>query len=229
MPGERWVPAWLRADKQWSPSLLWLSPPRTPPHLPSGPGLARWQEQGNAVSCMLLVYFEKPPVSSPAWGHVVAAGLCSQDGFRAGPCPPFPTHSQPFSSSWPGPCEPHILAPSLGATAPTRRGRRSGTQRGPGVGASPVTQQHCRGSQMAVVIRIPHTASFTNTSVSCGETQSPGMLARPGGQAVPWLRAGSSEFQASRGSRGPMSLSQHTGNLGPTLAFSPSLPLCSEL
>lgn len=82
------------------------------PRLPSGPGLARWQEQGNAASCMLLVYFEKPPVSSPAWGHVVAAGLCSQDGFRAGPCPPFATHSHPFSSLWPGTCEPHFLTPS---------------------------------------------------------------------------------------------------------------------
>lgn len=49
-----------------------------------------WEMQ---PSCTLLVYFENPPVSFPAWGHVVAAGLCSQDRIRTGPYP----SSAPYS------------------------------------------------------------------------------------------------------------------------------------
>lgn len=51
------------------------------------------------ASCVLLVYFETPPVSFTAWGHVVAAGLCSQDGLRDGPCPSSALHPQPFPST----------------------------------------------------------------------------------------------------------------------------------
>lgn len=54
-------------------------------------------------SCMLLVYFEIPPVSFAAWGYVVAVGLCSQDGLRAGPVLSSAPHPQPFPSLWPGP------------------------------------------------------------------------------------------------------------------------------
>lgn len=90
-----------------------------------------WPDGGSREmqpSCTLLVYFEKPPVSFPAWGHVVAAGLCSQDGLRAEPCPSLPALPRPVAWT-------HTMAPSSGTTAPTRQRRRAGTQRGFGVGA----------------------------------------------------------------------------------------------
>lgn len=78
-------------------------------------------------SCTLLVYFEKPPVSSAAWGHVVAAGLCSREGHQAGPCPSLAPHPQPFPSTWPEPPHPdsQLRHHSLG-----QEGQRSGVQRG---------------------------------------------------------------------------------------------------
>lgn len=86
-------------------------------------------------SCTLLVYFEKPPVSFPAWGHVVTAGLCLQDGLREPdlrlPLPLTPSPSLPCGLD---PVNPHILVPSPGTMAPTQQGWRSGFHRGFGVG-----------------------------------------------------------------------------------------------
>lgn len=73
--------------------------------------VGRWREQGNAAELQLLVYFEKPPASFPAWGHVVAAGLHWQDGLRAGPRPSSAAHSQPSLPSGLDPVNPHILLP----------------------------------------------------------------------------------------------------------------------
>lgn len=86
-------------------------------------------------SCTLLVYFEKPPVSFPAWGHVVTAGLCLQDGLREPdlglPLPLTPSPSLPCGLD---PVNPRILVPSPGTMAPTQQGWRSGFHRGFGVG-----------------------------------------------------------------------------------------------
>lgn len=87
------------------------------------------------LSCTLLVYFEKPLVSFPAWGRMVAAGLCSQDGLRAGPCPSFTPCYQPFPSVWPELCEPPYPGSQLRDITPTWQGQRSGTQSGLSVGA----------------------------------------------------------------------------------------------
>lgn len=50
---------------------------QTPPFPASLPAQA-WPDGGSweMQPSHTLVYFERPPVSFPAWGHVVAMGLC---------------------------------------------------------------------------------------------------------------------------------------------------------
>lgn len=78
-------------------------------------------------SCTLLVYFEKPPVSSAAWGHVVAAGLCSPGRTPSWTLSSLAPQPQPFPSTWP---EPHIPDSQLRHHSLGQEGQRSGAQRG---------------------------------------------------------------------------------------------------
>lgn len=56
----------------WEP--LHTQTPPSPASLPAQawPDGGSWEMQPSHT----LVYFERPPVSFPAWGHVVAMGLC---------------------------------------------------------------------------------------------------------------------------------------------------------
>lgn len=79
-----------RSAQGWQP-IHTLAPPSPAALLAQAwPDGGTWEMQ---PSCTLLVYFENPPVSFPAWGHVVAVGLCSQDRLGAGPYPSSAPHS----------------------------------------------------------------------------------------------------------------------------------------
>ena len=79
------------------------------------------------LSCTLLVYFEKPPVSSAAWGHVVAAGLSHGRDSKPDHVLPWLLAPSPFL---PRGLSPHILTPSSGTTPSARRGKGQVPQRG---------------------------------------------------------------------------------------------------
>lgn len=109
--------------------------PCPPPPHPLASLPAQAQPDGGSrempLSCTLLVYFEKPPVSSAAWGHVVAAGLSHGTDSKPDRVLPWLLAPSPFL-----PCglSPHILTPSSGTTPSARRGKGQVPKGGFGVG-----------------------------------------------------------------------------------------------
>lgn len=106
-----------------------------PPHpLASLPAQARPDGGSREMppSCTLLVYFEKPPVSSAAWGHVVAAGLSHGRDSKPDRVLPWLLATSPFL---PRGLSPHILTPSSGTTPSAKRGKGQVPKGGFGVGA----------------------------------------------------------------------------------------------
>lgn len=156
-------------------------------------------------------------------------------------------------SFWPGPWEPPHPAPSSGNTVSTMQG--GGTApRGPvgvswscvcntekvGDGSRPFQLRLCCCSLALRALRLrvgwSHLYSTQGSLLSHlqllqRDTATRMLaLARQEGRQSPGLGPGSSEFQASGGSRGPAFLRHHARNLGATLA--PPLPvtlLCTEL
>ena len=120
LAGRGWASAWLRG----SPSTRCSPTPCPPPPHPLASLPAQDRPDGGSrempLSCTLLVYFEKPPVSSAAWGHVVAAGLSHGRDSEPDRVLPWLLAPSPFL---PRGLSPHILTPSSGTTPSARRGK----------------------------------------------------------------------------------------------------------